>query len=75
MNACEGAETHAALKSRAEGEAHISWSMVTCQGSTRLQLCGGYWPCAGGLSAVNDIGTQLRAQVTWDRSDGVWRYK
>ena len=40
-----------------EREAHINWSMVTCQGSTRLELVEVYWPCAGGLSAVNAIGT------------------
>ena len=34
--------------------------MVTCQGSTRSELyLEVYWPCAGGLSAVNAIGTQL----------------
>ena len=41
-------------------EARINWSMVTCQGSNR------YWnhlPCAGGLSAVNAIGTQMRDSI------------
>ena len=35
-------------------------SMVTCQGSTRWNYLEVYWPCAGGLSAVNAIGTHLR---------------
>ena len=34
-----------------------------------------YWPCAGGLSAVNTIGTQLRDPITRDLPDGVWRFK
>ena len=44
-------------------EAHINcWSMVTCEMAAPvywnyLEDC---WPCAGGLSAVNVIGTQLR---------------
>ena len=47
-----------------EREAHINWSMVTCQGSTRYWNClEVYWPCAGGLSAVNVIGTQLRDPI------------
>ena len=25
-----------------------------------------YWPCSGGLLAVNAIGTQLRDRITWD---------
>ena len=34
-------------------------SMVTCQGSIRYwNYLEVYWPCAGGLSAVNAIGTQ-----------------
>ena len=47
-----------------EREAHINWSMVTCQGSTRywtyLEV---YWSCASGLSAVNVIGMQLRDTI------------
>ena len=46
-----------------EREAHINWSMVTYQGSTRSELLRGFWPCAGGLSAVNAIGTQLRGPI------------
>ena len=47
-----------------EREAHIDWSMVTCQGSTRfLNYREVYWPCAGGLSAVNAMGTQLRDPI------------
>ena len=39
---------------------HINWSMVTCKGSTRYwNYLEDYWPCAGGLSAVNAFGTQL----------------
>ena len=41
-------------------EAHIYCSMVTCQGGPRYwKYLEGYWPCAGGLSAANVIGTQL----------------
>ena len=32
-------------------------------GSTRYWNYLGYWPCAGGLSAVNAIGTQLRDPI------------
>ena len=36
----------------------------TCKGNTRywnyLEDC---WPCAGGLSAVNAVGTQLRDPI------------
>ena len=46
--------------------AHINWSMVTCQGSTRLELYFEvYWPCAGGLS-VNAISAQLRDKLGTD---------
>ena len=42
----------------------MNWSMVTCQGSTRYcNYLEDYWPCAGGLSAVNAIGTQLRDPI------------
>ena len=42
----------------------INWSMVTCQGITRYWNClEVYGPCAGGLSAVNAIGTQLRNPI------------
>ena len=42
----------------------INWSMVTCQGSTRdWNSLEDYWSCAGGLSAVNVIGTQLRDPI------------
>ena len=42
-------------------EAHITWSMVTCKGSTRYwNYLEDYWPCVGGLSAGSAIGTQLR---------------
>ena len=39
--------------------AQLFWSMgVTCNGSIRYKnYLEDYWPCAGGLSAVNDIGT------------------
>ena len=49
---------------RGKKEAHINWSMVTCQGSTRYwDYLDDYWPCTGGLSAVNAIGTQLRDPI------------
>ena len=41
----------------------MNWSMVTCQGSTRSNYLEVYWPRAGGLSAVNAIGTQLRDPI------------
>ena len=44
-------------------EAHIliDWSIVTCKCSTRYwNYLEVLWPCAGGLSAVNAIGAQLR---------------
>ena len=45
-------------------EAHIKWSMVTCKGSTHYwNYVEDYWPCAGGLSVVNAIGTQLRDPI------------
>ena len=45
-------------------EAHINWSMVTCKGSTCYwNYLEYYWPCAGGLSAMNAIGTQLRDPI------------
>ena len=35
-----------------------------CKGSTRSSnYLEDYWPCAGGLSAVNAIGTQLRDPI------------
>ena len=38
--------------------------MVICQGSTRYwNYLEVYWPCAGGLLAVNAIGTQLRDPI------------
>ena len=40
-----------------EIEAYIN---IDAKGSTRLELLEVYWPCAGGLSAVNASGTQLR---------------
>ena len=47
-----------------EREAHINWSLMTCQGSTCYwNYFKVYWPCSGGLSAVNAIGTQLRDPI------------
>ena len=42
-------------------EAPKKWSKgITCKGSTRYRnYLEDYWPCAGGLSAVNAIGTHL----------------
>ena len=38
--------------------------MVTCQGSSLVRnYLEVHWPCAGGLSAVNAIGTQLRDPI------------
>ena len=40
--------------------------MVTCKKVTLVRnylLIEVYWPCAGGLSAVNAIGTQLRDPI------------
>ncbi|CAN0236523.1 unnamed protein product, partial [Ascophyllum nodosum] len=45
-------------------EAHINWSVVKPEGSTHyLNYLEDYWPSAGGLSAVNAIGTQLRDPI------------
>ena len=42
-------------------EARIDWSMVICIGSAHYcNYLKDYWPCAGGPSAVNAIGTRLR---------------
>ena len=47
-----------------EREAYINWSMVTCKKATLVRnYLEVYWPCAGGLSAVNAIGTQLRDPI------------
>ena len=43
-------------------ETRIGWSVVTCESSTRYwNYLEDYWPCAGKLSAVNVIDTQLTA--------------
>ena len=34
-----------------------------------------YWPCAGGLSAMSAIGTQLRDPIKSGLTDDVWRFK
>ena len=46
-------------------DAHSIWSMVTCKGSiTRYwNYLEDYSPCAGGFSAVDAIGTQLRDPI------------
>ena len=47
-----------------ESEAYINWSIVTCKNATFVRnYLKVYWPCAGGLSAVNAIGTQLRDPI------------
>ena len=52
-------------------EAHVNWSMVTCQGSTHYwNYLEDYWPCAGGLLAVNAIGPQLRDPINLGLNDG-----
>ena len=50
-------------------EAHINWPMVTCKGSTRYwNYLEDYWPCAGGVSAVNACPcSRLRI---WSRESG-----
>ena len=45
-------------------EAYINWYMVTCKKATLVRnYLEVYWPCAGGLSTVNAIGTQLRDPI------------
>ena len=45
-------------------EARIKRSMATCKGGTRYwNYLENNWPCAGGLSAVNTIATQLRVPI------------
>ena len=46
-------------------EAHMNWSIVTCKMAAPVtaNYLEVYWPCAGGLSAVNAIGTQLRDPI------------
>ena len=46
-----------------EREAHINWSMVPAKATLVRNYLEVYWPCAGGLSAVNAIGTQLRDPI------------
>ena len=46
-----------------ERDANINWSMVTCQAALVRNYLEVYWPHAGGLSAVNAIGTQLRDPI------------
>ena len=43
---------------------YIIWSMMTCKGSTRSwNYLENYWPCAGKLSAVTAIDTQLNYPI------------
>ena len=49
-----------------EIEAYINWYMVTGKKATLVRnylLIEVYWPCAGGLSAVNAIGAQMRDPI------------
>ena len=49
-----------------EIEAYINWYMVTCKKATLVRyylLIEVYWPCAGGLSAVNANGAQMRDPI------------
>ena len=48
-------------------EAHIDWSIgIPEKGSTRYSYYReGYWPCAGGLSAMNAIDAQLRDPINY----------
>ena len=58
---------------RRKREAHINWYMVTCKGSTRYwNYIEDYWSCAGVLSAVNAIGTQLRDPI---KAGGLTRWR
>ena len=66
---------HAHFKHSGRGkrEAHtINWSMVARKMAAlvwnKLEV---YSPCAGGLSAVNAIGTQLRDPINWGLTQ--WR--
>ena len=46
------------------GKREVHIITVTCKGSTRYwNYLKDYWPCAGGLSAVSAIGTQLRDPI------------
>ena len=50
--------------------------MVTCQVSTRYwNYLEVYWPCAGGLSAVNAIGTQLRDPINSELGNPVSKHQ
>ena len=46
-----------------EREAYINWPMVTAKTTLVRNYLEVYWPCAGGLSVVNAIGTQLRDPI------------
>ena len=49
---------------RGKRDTHVDWSMVICKCSTRYwNYLEDYWPCAGGLSATNAIGTQLSDRI------------
>ena len=42
----------------------MNWSMVTSAKAAPVwKYLEVYWPCAGGISAVNVIGTQLRDPI------------
>ena len=57
-----------------EIEAYINWYIVTCKKATLVRnylLIEVYWPCTGGLSAVNAIGAQLRDPINSELTQ--WR--
>ena len=41
----------------------MNWSMVTYKAALVRNYLEVYWPCAGGLSAANAVGTQLRDPI------------
>ena len=60
-----------------EKERRIYWYMVMQRQQPLLELPRGLWPCAGGLSAVNAVGSQLRDPINnvGLTPDGVWWFK
>ena len=63
---------HATISGCGKREARIKWSMVTCKSRTRYwNYLEDYWPCAGALSAVNAIGTQINKWTPPWKSGGI----
>ena len=58
---CIARRVHCSYSECGKRETRVIWCMATYKGSTRCwNYLEGCWPCAGRLSAVNAIGTQLR---------------